>query len=98
MRIEGASKNRRLNHHALGSAEADMTSEIIPLPGRDVLEHVVDVHCHPTDEIDVSDEVMSGLSIKLCAMASHFEDQKRVADLARRYPDKVSLTSSNGLV
>jgi hypothetical protein len=59
------------------------------LPGNDVLQHIVDVHCHPTDEIEVPEDVMSALEIKVCAMSSRFDDQQRVSDLALKFPDKV---------
>lgn len=59
------------------------------LPGRDVLQHVVDVHCHPTDEPQIPEDVMSALDIKVCAMASRFDDQQRVSELALKFPDKV---------
>ncbi|KAL5495101.1 SCN1 [Sanghuangporus weigelae] len=57
-------------------------------PSRDVLKHVVDVHCHPTDsEIPIS--VVDELPITICAMATRYEDQVLVADLARAHPDRV---------
>jgi Tat protein secretion system quality control protein TatD with DNase activity len=64
-------------------------SEDSVLPSKDVLEHVVDVHCHPTDEIEIADHVMNSLHIKICAMATNSNDQQRVADLAKRFPHNV---------
>ncbi|KIM32290.1 hypothetical protein M408DRAFT_63027 [Serendipita vermifera MAFF 305830] len=64
-------------------------SEQTVLPPKEVLEHVVDVHCHPTDAGDISDDVMNNLHIKICAMATHSNDQQRVSDLATRFPDNV---------
>jgi hypothetical protein len=61
----------------------------VQLPGSDVLEHVYDVHCHPTDEIDIPDAIMDELSIRICAMATRSDDQLRVSALAKRYPQKV---------
>lgn len=55
----------------------------------DVLRHVVDVHCHPTDAGDIPPEAMETLEITICAMASMQSDQQRVAALAEAYPDKV---------
>lgn len=68
---------------------ADAHVEDVQLPGIDVLKHVVDAHCHPTDEIDISSEDMDSMSIKICAMATRSDDQIRVAELAQRYPEKV---------
>ncbi|KAH9929667.1 uncharacterized protein B0H18DRAFT_859558, partial [Fomitopsis serialis] len=53
------------------------------------LAHVVDVHCHPTDS-PLDDELFSTLPHRICAMATRDTDQELVADLARRYPDKVT--------
>ena len=56
---------------------------------KDVLAHVVDVHCHPTDnEIGVEDA--ANLPIRLCAMASRADDQTKVAELATKNPKKVN--------
>ncbi|ESK92701.1 dnase family scn1 [Moniliophthora roreri MCA 2997] len=54
----------------------------------DVLRHVVDVHCHPTDS-PVASEIMEALSITICAMGTRQEDQALVRDLATSYPEKV---------
>lgn len=59
-----------------------------PLPPKDVLKHIVDVHCHPTDS-EITDEHMNALQITICAMATRQDDQERVAELARKYSDKV---------
>ena len=59
-----------------------------PLPSSDVLKHIVDVHCHPTDS-EITEEHMRELEITICAMATRREDQELVADLALKYPDKV---------
>jgi hypothetical protein len=37
-------------------------------PASEVLAHVVDVHCHPTDSVVVA-SVMDSLPIKICAMS-----------------------------
>lgn len=58
------------------------------LPPEDVLKHVVDVHCHPTDS-DINENDMEALRITLCAMATRQDDQALVADLAEKYPDRV---------
>jgi Tat protein secretion system quality control protein TatD with DNase activity len=68
-------------------------SEDSILPSKDILEHIVDVHCHPTDEIEIADDVMTNLHIKICAMATNSEDQQRVAELARRFPGNVRIPS-----
>ena len=57
---------------------------------RSVLEHVVDVHCHPTDsDMAMTLRTVEQLPIRICAMATRRGDQKLVADLARAHPDKV---------
>lgn len=67
---------------------ADSTPQMV-LPAKDVLAHVVDVHCHPTDtEVGVDDA--ASLSIRLCAMATRGDDQAKVADLAIKNPTKVN--------
>ncbi|KDQ63113.1 hypothetical protein JAAARDRAFT_367303 [Jaapia argillacea MUCL 33604] len=58
------------------------------LPPLAVLQHVVDVHCHPA-ESEVSSASMDKLHIKICAMATRDIDQSKVAELATNYPDKV---------
>ncbi|KAF5352739.1 hypothetical protein D9756_005914 [Leucocoprinus leucothites] len=59
------------------------------LPSSDVLRHVVDVHCHPTDTSPISSEAMEELQITVCAMASREADQTLVRDLAMAHPSKV---------
>ncbi|CAK5280323.1 unnamed protein product [Mycena citricolor] len=54
----------------------------------DVLRHVVDVHCHPTESY-VPPESMDRLGIRVCAMSTHRDDQSRVCNLALKYPEKV---------
>jgi hypothetical protein len=58
-------------------------------PGKDVLAHVVDVHCHPTDN-EIGFEDSASLPIRLCAMASRADDQVKVADLATKNPKRVN--------
>ncbi|KAG9314127.1 hypothetical protein JVU11DRAFT_4912 [Chiua virens] len=60
----------------------------LPLPPLDVLRHVVDVHCHPTDS-DITAQAIDNLAITICAMSSRAADQPLVRDLARAHPDKV---------
>ena len=62
--------------------------DLSPLPSPDVLAHVMDVHCHPTDS-SLDEELFSNLYHRICAMATRGTDQELVTDLARRYPDKV---------
>lgn len=59
------------------------------LPPDDVLRHVVDVHCHPTDASRISSESMDHLQITVCAMASRESDQSLVRNLATAYPSKI---------
>ena len=54
----------------------------------EVLRHVVDVHCHPTDS-DIPADAITKLPMSICAMATRQHDQVLVADLARAHPDKV---------
>ncbi|KAF5368579.1 hypothetical protein D9758_002183 [Tetrapyrgos nigripes] len=60
-----------------------------PLPHSDILHHVVDVHCHPTDAPSISSSSMENLPITICAMSSNQSDQSRVRNLASAYPEKV---------
>lgn len=60
-----------------------------PLPSQEVLHHVVDVHCHPTDAPSVSPHSMDRLQITICAMSTMQSDQQLVHDLAISYPTKV---------
>lgn len=64
------------------------TLDLSPLPSSDVLTHIVDAHCHPTDS-PLDEEFFSQVSHRVCAMATRGTDQELVAVLARRYPDKV---------
>lgn len=57
-------------------------------PSAEILRHVVDVHCHPTDG-PVSFESMEQLDITVCAMATRTSDQGLVRDLAKNWPTKV---------
>ncbi|KAG6813209.1 hypothetical protein H0H92_013096 [Tricholoma furcatifolium] len=59
------------------------------LPSKSVLEHIVDVHCHPTDAPSISEESIARLPIKICAMSSMEADQNLVRDLALANPAKV---------
>jgi len=59
------------------------------LPAKDVLAHVVDAHCHPTDN-EVEGEDVASLPIRLCAMATRADDQAKVADLATKNPKRVN--------
>ncbi|EJU02652.1 Metallo-dependent hydrolase [Dacryopinax primogenitus] len=59
------------------------------LPPAELLAHLTDVHCHPTDS-DTPKDVMEALVIRVCAMATRSDDQEKVADLAREWPDKVT--------
>ncbi|KAK0208919.1 TatD related DNase-domain-containing protein [Desarmillaria ectypa] len=61
----------------------------VPLPDESVLQHVVDVHCHPTDAPSISPESMDELQITICAMGSRTSDQALVKKLASSYPKKV---------
>ncbi len=57
---------------------------------RSVLEHVIDVHCHPTDsDMGATLQVVEQMPIRICAMATRRSDQRLVADLARAQPEKV---------
>jgi hypothetical protein len=80
-----------------GSQETSSSSTDIPpspehyakvLPPPEILRHVVDVHCHPTDTEILSD-VIDSLDIRVCSMSTRRTDQAKVADLARAHPDKV---------
>ena len=60
------------------------------LPNKVILQHIVDVHCHPTDPPDgVSPISMQRLGITVCAMSTMQTDQGRVRELATAYPEKV---------
>lgn len=53
------------------------------------LAPLYDAHCHPTDTPSTLGLVGSLRCAGLCAMATREEDQDRVADLARQFPEKV---------
>lgn len=59
------------------------------LPPPSVLEHVVDVHCHPTDALHIPGESISRLPITICAMSSMESDQQLVRELALANPTRV---------
>lgn len=65
-----------------------MEQQARPTPSPDVLRHLVDVHCHPTDS-EVTAEAMDNLFMTICAMSSRQSDQPLVRDLAEKYPEKV---------
>ena len=57
---------------------------------REVLAHVVDVHCHPTDsDFGMTSEFVKELPVRICAMSTRRSDQEPVAKLARAHPEKV---------
>ena len=60
---------------------------ILPTPA--VLEHLIDVHCHPTVAPSISASTIESLPCTLCAMATQVEDQSKVAALVRARPDRV---------
>ena len=75
---------------ALPSDSPDDIQAAIEGVPREVLAHVIDVHCHPTDsDMAMTDKVADDMAIRVCAMATRRSDQKLVADLARAHPDKV---------
>ncbi|KAF8910141.1 hypothetical protein CPB84DRAFT_1355249 [Gymnopilus junonius] len=71
------------------SSSSSLSSPPPSLPGSDVLRHIVDVHCHPTDAPSISPESMRKLGITVCAMSSMQSDQTKVKELALAYPEKV---------
>ena len=75
---------------ALPSDSPDDIQAAIEGVPREVLAHVIDVHCHPTDsDMAMTHKVADDMAIRVCAMATRRSDQKLVADLARAHPDKV---------
>ncbi|KXN88838.1 Cut9-interacting protein scn1 [Leucoagaricus sp. SymC.cos] len=52
------------------------------LPSSDILRHVVDVHCHPTDSPSITPESIDKLPITICAMSTRERDQILVRNLA----------------
>ena len=73
-------------HSVITTMSADPQPE--PIPGAQVLQHVTDVHCHPTDS-PIPRESMQDLSITICAMSTRPSDQVLVRELAEAHPDKV---------
>ncbi|KAF9074909.1 TatD DNase family Scn1 [Rhodocollybia butyracea] len=62
----------------------------LALPSPDVLRHIVDVHCHPTDAPTIIPEAMENLALgTIVSMSSCSRDQVLVRNLAMSYPDKV---------
>ncbi|KAI0718955.1 TatD DNase family Scn1 [Cerioporus squamosus] len=75
---------------SLPSADPDEMQAALDSVPRSVLEHVVDVHCHPTDsDMGMTLEVAQEMAMRICAMATRRSDQRLVAALARAHPDKV---------
>jgi hypothetical protein len=73
----------------LASTCVTMSTEVeTKLPPTEVLNHVVDVHCHAQNR-ELPPEVMESLAITICTMAWCPRDQEVVADIARKWPDKV---------
>lgn len=67
----------------------DLQAAVDSVP-RSVLQHVIDVHCHPTDsDMTMTHRVADEMAVRVCAMATRRSDQKLVADLAHAHPDKV---------
>lgn len=67
----------------------EMQAALANVPGS-VLQHVIDVHCHPTDsDMGATLQVVEEMHIRICAMATRRSDQRLVADLARAQPEKV---------
>ena len=59
------------------------------LSASEVLAHLVDVHCHPTDAPSIAASTIGSLPCTLCAMSTQQGDQSKVASLARARPDRV---------
>ncbi|TFY54104.1 hypothetical protein EVG20_g9847 [Dentipellis fragilis] len=60
----------------------------LPSVPQDVLAHVVDVHCHPSQR-SIEHSVTSALVHAICPMASRPWDQPRIRALAEQCPEKV---------
>jgi Tat protein secretion system quality control protein TatD with DNase activity len=58
-------------------------------PAPQVLAHLVDVHCHPTDAPSITTSSIESLPSTLCAMSTQAGDQSKVAALARAHPDRI---------
>ena len=70
--------------------EAYMQIAVDNVPS-EILAHVVDVHCHPTDsDMATTLAAVQDSPMRLCAMATRGSDQQLVADLARAHPEKVT--------
>ena len=66
-----------------------MSSNTTPiLPSPNVLKHVVDVHNH-VQNLPITTESMDALSMTICPMAWQPADQHVVAEIARKWPEKV---------
>ncbi|KAI0308270.1 hypothetical protein B0F90DRAFT_148312 [Multifurca ochricompacta] len=59
------------------------------LPVPEVLVHLVDVHCHPTDAPSIATSTIESLPCTLCPMSTQQGDQSKVAEFARARPDRV---------
>jgi Tat protein secretion system quality control protein TatD with DNase activity len=59
------------------------------LPASEILAHLIDVHCHPTDAPSIAASTIESLPCTLCAMSTQEGDQSKVASLARARPDRV---------
>ena len=55
----------------------------------EVLAHVIDVHCHPTDAENIDQQDVSNLQITICAMSASTRDQDLVKSLAQSSPTHV---------
>ncbi|KAI0756466.1 hypothetical protein C8Q80DRAFT_32857 [Daedaleopsis nitida] len=90
MNIPGADGRSQTTHPIVASAVPDDLQAAVDKVPREVLAHVLDVHCHPTDsDMKMTHSVVEDMTIRICAMATRRSDQRLVADLARRHPDKV---------
>ncbi|CAE6422680.1 unnamed protein product [Rhizoctonia solani] len=74
---------------AAGTSSAD-TAPGNPLPSATVLSHIVDAHCHPTDNSPISDQHIQTVQLgQICAMSSNADDQAKVRELGARMGDRV---------
>ncbi|KAF9567772.1 TatD DNase family Scn1 [Agrocybe pediades] len=78
-----------LSSHTNDTHDGSSSSNNNILPSPDILRHIVDVHCHPTDSWPVRTDAMQDLGITICAMSSMASDQSKVKELASSYPEKV---------
>ena len=75
---------------AFASADERAVQAALESVPREVLAHIVDVHCHPTDSnMAMTLDAMRDIPIRLCAIATRQSDQRLVADLACAYPESV---------